>query len=326
MQAMDKPANQSVGGTQEAHDDVLDSSLEVLRDKIECVDDKAEIFENQTLIINEINHKRELKYKEEQGSTDKLEKRVEIRKNIANILKGCKNQQQVKEHKQKDGNLIRINGFYHCPECLYMTNGSMNCLKKHINAVHRKLKPLKCSDCTKGRRIKPFYLKYYITKDFSILEFNTKAHLSEHRLNMHNTNKSWICDCCGSRFGHKNALKFHIMTHLPPSFLCSECGKRFVLAGNFKSHTKLHQGILNKICKLCNKGYATKVGLHSHIIMKHFAKLKCEVTGCLSTLSSKSNYKVHLKTIHKEDDQVLIENLIINLDKLKPNFQELKYV
>ena len=143
---------------------------------------------------------------------------------------------------------------------------------------------------------------------------------------MHNTNKNWICDCCGSRFGTKNVLKGHMMSHLPPSFSCSECDKKFVHAGHLKTHKKRHQGTLNEVCKLCNKGYATKTGLGEHIIHNHFASFNCEVTGCLSTLSSKSGYKRHLKTSHKKDDQVLIENMVQNLDKLKPNFHQLKYV
>ena len=143
---------------------------------------------------------------------------------------------------------------------------------------------------------------------------------------MHNKKKGWICDCCGSRFGYKDALKLHMMNHLPPTFPCSECGKKFVQATQLGTHKKLHQGILNEVCKLCNKGYATKGGLNNHIVYNHFAKFNCEVTGCSSILSSKSKYKFHLRTVHKKNDQVSIEKLIKKLDKLKPNFQQLKYV
>ena len=142
---------------------------------------------------------------------------------------------------------------------------------------------------------------------------------------MHNPNKSWICDCCGSRFGFKNTLKFHMMNHLPPSFSCSECDKKFMQAFNLNVHKKLHQGILIEVCKLCNKGYATKGGLSNHIIQRHFAKLHCEVKGCSIITSSKSDYKNHLKKVHKKGDQVLLEKLIEDLEKLKPNFQQLKY-
>ena len=143
---------------------------------------------------------------------------------------------------------------------------------------------------------------------------------------MHNANKSWICDCCGFRFGIKNTFKLHMLGHLPSSFLCSECGKKFVNVGNLNNHQKLHEGILNEVCKLCNKGYATKCGLNDHIIRNHFAKLNCELTGCSSISSSKQAYKKHLKTMHKKNDQVLIKKVIVNLEKLKPNFQQLKYV
>ena len=143
---------------------------------------------------------------------------------------------------------------------------------------------------------------------------------------MHNTSKSWICDCCGSRFGSKSLLRTHLNIHLPPKFSCLECCKKFVKANDLNAHKKRHQGILNEVCKLCNKGYATKRGLTNHVTQRHFAKFHCEVTGCSSIISSKSKYKDHLKSVHKKDDQVLIENLIKNLEKLKPNFQQLKHV
>ena len=143
---------------------------------------------------------------------------------------------------------------------------------------------------------------------------------------MHNKNKGWICDFCGSRYGTKNALKLHVISHLPPSLSCSECDMKFVYAGTLNNHKKLHRGILNEICKFCNKGFPTKDSLRSHIIQSHFVKFACEVAGCSTTFSSKSCYKTHLKRIHKKDDQGLIGKLLENVDKLKPNFQQLKYV
>ena len=109
------------------------------------------------------------------------------------------------------------------------------------------------------------------------------------------------------------------MIHLPPSFSCEECDKKFVHVGNFKNHKKRHQGILNEICKFCNKGFSTNVGLSKHIIGNHFAKFQCEETGCSTILSSKANYKTHLKTVHDKDDQVLIGKLLEKVEKLKPD-------
>ena len=151
---MEKAANQLIEETQEAQDVVPIISLELLRDKLEYFNVKADFFENQTLIFNEIIHKVELEgmelSKEEQELTDKLAKRAEVKKNLVKILEGLKNKRKARKHKKNDETLIRINGFYHCPECPYKTKWSKNKLKVHINAVHRKLKPWKCSDCTKG--------------------------------------------------------------------------------------------------------------------------------------------------------------------------------
>ena len=158
---MEKPANQLIEGTPVAQDKVLH-----LRDKLEYFNVKGDFFEKQTLIFNEIINKVELKgieiSKEEQELNDKLTERAEVKKNLVNILNGLKSQREVKKHNKKnEETLIRINGFYHCPECPFKTKWRSH-FKVHIDAVHRKLKPWKCSDCTKGKHMKSFYLKYYI--------------------------------------------------------------------------------------------------------------------------------------------------------------------
>ena len=163
---MEQPANQLIEEAQEAQDEVPIFSSELLRDKLEYFNVKANFFKNQTSILNEIIHKMELKgmelSKEEQELTDKLAEKAEVKKNLVNILKSMKSQQKVEMYKKNDETLIRINGFYHCSECPYKTKWKRNVIKIHINAVHRKLKPWKCPDCYKGKHIKSYYLKYLI--------------------------------------------------------------------------------------------------------------------------------------------------------------------
>ena len=162
---MEGRANQLIEETQEAHGNVPSFSLELLREKLEYLDVKADFFENQTVLINEIIHKAELKnlelFQEEQELTEKFKEGTEVKKNLVNILNGFKNQ-RVKTHKKDDITLMRINGFYYCPECPYQTKWDRSNLKLHINAVHRKLKPWKCSDCTKGKLFNAFKLNFFI--------------------------------------------------------------------------------------------------------------------------------------------------------------------
>ena len=159
---MEKPTNQLIERSQETQNKVPIFSLKLLRDKLEYFNVKADFFENQTLIFNEIINKVELKdmelLKEEQELTDKLAERAEVKNNLVYILKGLKNQRKVKTHET----IIRTNGFYHCSECPFRTNLRINKLQIHINAVHRKLKPWKCSVCNKGKRIKTYHLKHLI--------------------------------------------------------------------------------------------------------------------------------------------------------------------
>ena len=111
MQAMEKAAYKLIEGTQEAQDEVPIFSLELLRDKLEYLNVKADFFQNQNLILNQIINKMELKdkelIKEEQELTDKLAERAEVKNNLVNILKSKKSHQKVKAHKKNHENLIR---------------------------------------------------------------------------------------------------------------------------------------------------------------------------------------------------------------------------
>ena len=46
-----------------------------------------------------------------------------------------------------------------------------------------------------------------------------------------------------------------------PHFLAQSVTRNLCMLATLQKHKKLHQGILNEVCKLCNKGYATKGGL-----------------------------------------------------------------
>ena len=142
---------------------------------------------------------------------------------------------------------------------------------------------------------------------------------------MHAKSKDWTCDCCGSQYGIKNMLCMHMKTHLPPSFSCSKCDRKFVFAHILQTHEKHHRGILNVICKHCKKGFPTKNSLNDHVISEHFERLHCEVNGCLGTFNCKRNYKKHLIRSHKKDDQVLINNFLVKLNKMQPDHEQLKY-
>ena len=152
-----------------------------------------------------------------------------------------------------------------------------------------------------------------------------KTSLTSHQNLIHATIKNWVCDCCGSRFGTKHVLRNHMITHLPPSFACPKCPKKFVHAATLKNHLKRHAGILNQVCKFCSKGYSTKQTLTCHIVHQHFTKLHCEVPNCTFKSGGKRHLEEHLRR-RKHFNQSTIDKLIKDLDKLKPDFEKMKYV
>ena len=111
---------------QEAREAIQNLILELMRDKIEYLDVKADFFETQSIPIGEVIYRMELRVektlKEEQEVAGKLLQRAEVKKNLVSVLEGLKSQQKVGNHGKKgDEAVTRINGFFQCPECPYKT-------------------------------------------------------------------------------------------------------------------------------------------------------------------------------------------------------------
>ena len=151
---------------QEARENIQDLILKLMRDKIEYLDVKADFFEGQSIPIGELIYRMELRVeetlKEEQEVNDKLLEGAEVKKNLVSVLEGLKSQQKVEIRGKKDDEAVtRINGFFQCPECPYKTKSQRFHLKRHINAVHRKLKPWQCLICDKGKIISICLFRFF---------------------------------------------------------------------------------------------------------------------------------------------------------------------
>ena len=102
---------------------------------LEYLELKSDFFDDQTEAWGElIYNKRE------------FEKRK-----LTSQLKGLKKQVQAKDGTEAGPleDFIRVDGLFNCPECPHKTKFKA-CLKVHINAIHRKIKPWMCSECDKG--------------------------------------------------------------------------------------------------------------------------------------------------------------------------------
>ena len=155
--------------------------LELLQDKLQYFQQKGDFFDGQTEAWSKLIKKQGPRVKESlkelQELIDKFNER-EIEKNkLKSYLKTLKGQVEVKNCNETLGNaaekhqkvITKINGFFNCPECPYKA-AAKHVIDHHINAVHRKLRPWKCSDCNKGWLINYIELESNLLNIFALFQ------------------------------------------------------------------------------------------------------------------------------------------------------------
>ena len=131
--------------------------------------------------------------------------------------------------------------------------------------------------------------------------FPTKNELLNHQefgmfLNKRN---EWQCECCRAEFAGK--FQYHV-SYVPEDDLC------------------LH-------CTHCSRFFPSKTELSVHIITKHFEqKLECEMPRCESKFRHVAHYIRHLKTTHRQVNRLVVEELLVKVRELQPDYYALKYI
>ena len=113
---------------------------------------------------------------------------------------------------------------YKCELCPFSSDKIGN-WKKHVEAVHEKIKRFTCS---------------HMNCKFA---GSTKANLKSHIESVHMKKKDHFCPHCGKSFAKANALKIHFQgVHLKmKNFFCGECGRGFLQKQEMVRHQKRHE-------------------------------------------------------------------------------------
>lgn len=148
---------------------------------------------------------------------------------------------------------IRKKKTFECSQCSKKFR-KMHNLKRHDNAVHKKLKPYQCEevDC--------------------LAKFNAKSQLNTHMKICHLDDRAYMCPQpgCAERFVLKVKLQRHMMKvhnfEKPYSCVENDCPQRFVERRLLEDHLRSVHGAEKLSCDIgaCTSTFTFSTGLHVH--------------------------------------------------------------
>lgn len=127
------------------------------------------------------------------------------------------------------------------------TFANQKCLRKHIEAVHNKMKPFVCQFCGHAASRK------------AMLDLHIRTHTGE---------KPFKCDMCDYETGDHNTLRRHRMRHTGRKpYKCQYCGYACIQAISLKTHMKNKHPGLHGIftCSQCKYRTVNEQSLRNHI-------------------------------------------------------------
>ena len=100
--------------------------------------------------------------------------------------------------------------------------------------------------------------------------FVGKRHLIEHIRAQH-ANKRVACPHCQCTFVSKSVRNEHVryIHEKRMRYNCETCGKGYANRTNYFDHLASHTGAKRNVCPVCQKQFAFKHGLKSHVLHFH---------------------------------------------------------
>uniref|UniRef100_A0A336K4U8 CSON011303 protein n=1 Tax=Culicoides sonorensis TaxID=179676 RepID=A0A336K4U8_CULSO len=177
--------------------------------------------------------------------------------------------------------LLHVNpDHYKCGYCSksFVTH---NNLKRHINAVHLRIKSYICEVCG--------------------VRFNQRYSLRLHHQELHGTDGRYECNDCGKTYGSKDKLKCHIqLSHYGyGKTVCKLCGKTF-LNNNYKRHLRdVHKEgeQFAFACRYCNKVFNRRSYQEIHETI-HTGEKRYVCTICNERFQDPGYKYFHIRKFH----------------------------
>ena len=185
-------------------------------------------------------------------------------------------------------------------------------LRKHVKAIHEKLKQYKCKYCDKLYGYSTHLSVHIKTHEdgkikryschICLKTFGTNQAMNLHIRYIHENMKDHKCNICNGSFHKECDLKKHMGTvhgKIKLVYGCSECNQMFGQKQSLRMHIEnFHKNIKVK-CDFCDLSF-TNDGLNPHIKRVHekIKDKKCHLCDTVAYSDGRSLIR-HLQTVHK---------------------------
>ena len=178
-----------------------------------------------------------------------------------------------------------------CNDCgaSFIGKFGKNHLKRHINAVHLKLKRYECDQCK--------------------ISFSQKYNMQKHVDVVHLKMRPFICDQCKKTFSEKRCLNQHVIEKCgkmkKKCYRCKDCDATFKTRKYLRKHVnRIHLKIkpLKKlICNECEASFEHKQLLEHHLNKVHLNVKPYKCNQCEKAFFIEKDLKAHVKKNQKEE-------------------------